>query len=1694
MKKRIVIFLCLLMTLTIGIPAIKNTTNSLNAAEGDTYEGEKIIDFDLFERVSDKLGGGQDAYFITADHNVLHKSNIDSGILASNVGEWQIEADVLFDTAGIPLNHVIAISGSSSGGNTPNGIALRDDNKLYVWGYNSAGQFGNGTTSTGYSRNAIMVDPGIPNIKSVLSTVMANYIVTESGDVYASGDNTNGALGNGTTTSSSTFTKVNIENVEKLTGNYTGASLFALKKDGTVFSWGCFATDGHEVFQKVTTPIQLYAEENQTDLLTNIVDIDNRNDVFSVGGNSSSSGKPIITMLQYDGSNMTVYTCGPHYGPNGVGNAYGAVKHGTVAVPKKPTSINYYAYIGPNGSSVILANDKQYNFEWTIDEIFSDFSVTNLNDFYKTFYNFFDSVPLTPPYTIKKLIPVCGVRLGLLEDGRTTINGGILKIQLPLKLIGQKLADNSIYGTGERYNNDVRINTIVPSGQAATCKVQDPLGSTETECTDFINSQVDITLGNDRIYRKYIFTNSTRNITEEFIVDLYKGTPKLNGYNSSVTNKIKTTDTVSWTVPSNQSSWNSYSATITDALGKTTDFASGSTMQVGSYTLVLKDAYGNSQEYKFEVTDKPTPTAVFTPNSTNLVYRDAYTVVNGTIGTLALQYPAGEETSNIASISVSGADSSKFSIDNSGALKVKGSNLNAGTYNITISGTDGNNMPFNKDVSIVVGKANQDNYQITNDANYSFRANQEIAITTSGNESGGSETFTIISGTAAQISSGNKFKILNSGNFTLQATVAGNTNYNDKTVTKTITISELPMQSPAISINSSDSMMYGDTYRPTSSGGQGSGAVSWSIESDNGTGAVLSGGTIKVTGVGSFTLKVTKAGDSNVQSSSDSKVITVNRRKTTVKPKTVTKLAGEVFKPNGVAYNPSLLAGDSVGTPNITSKYPNDQAAGMYSDGIQVSGLSNPNYEFVYEDGTLIINSNALPNNGSGYYKVIGTKGKNNWYVSDVKISTTGKDGYDLISEDGISFQSQPLTYTNDGDQNVTFYLKNSTTGIIAKGINISFKIDQTAPSVPTLTMQEINTSTFATFINTLSFGNWMKQGAEVTMLSSDDTSGIDHYEYSETSKSGTVSKTSLSGIVTYQKDVELTIKAKACDKAGNCSEESSGDALMIDRKAPTINGVKDQAVYKYYYLPRFVTVSDDGSGLAYAEYTKDGVMAGTLQDNVSERIDGVGEYTIQATDNAGNEDTLTFEIVPLPDIDDIDGSDESKEIIDQVQEEYNEIKNKIDDTEKTDIKDWIKDALDKWNDSRKKVVETDDKSAKVEGEGDTNFDPRTELIVDEISENDIPKLPKKPLVVYDVYLRKGTTRIQPDGSIKVYLPLVEASAPDGEAMGGARIGGEPIVYQIDTNNKVTQLSVQKEGSFVTFITDHLVKYAISDETQEDNENNNCVVSGDGILNTGDDVCGLPNDKGDQPEKQPDGSVNVPDGGKVEFPNGIEIDTPDGAIIHPDGSVTLPDGTEYDPDGNIKDKDKDPDKDKDKCPLEGKDINVDTDGDGKPDLNVDLDGDCVADLNIDTNFDNVPDVDIDTDGDGKPDINVDTDHDGKADLNIAIIKRWIPKKDCVVNGFAYDTSDGFTPYLNVDDDGDGKPDRNIDDNGDGIPDRNIDEDWFDKYGDTVNGYQPNTNVGGASTGDDTKWTIWWILLILTSATMAYSQYRKRTQS
>lgn len=128
--------------------------------------------------------------------------------------------------------------------------------------------------------------------------------------------------------------------------------------------------------------------------------------------------------------------------------------------------------------------------------------------------------------------------------------------------------------------------------------------------------------------------------------------------------------------------------------------------------------------------------------------------------------------------------------------------------------------------------------------------------------------------------------------------------------------------------------------------------------------------------------------------------------------------------------------------------------------------------------------------------------------------------------------------------------------------------------------------------------------------------------------------------------------------------------------------------------------------------------------------------------------------------------------------------------------------------------------------------------------------------------------------------------------------------------------------------------------------------------------------------------------------------------------------------------------------TEKKDINIDTDGDGKPDLNVDLNSDGICDINCDTNHDGKPDINIDYNKDLKAHFNLDLDGDGIPETNLINQnnKNGLAcslKGECDLN---CDTNDDNHPDINVDLDGDGKPDINIDTDCDGKPNLNLDTD------------------------------------------------------
>jgi uncharacterized delta-60 repeat protein len=127
------------------------------------------------------------------------------------------------------ITGIVSISGGWA-----HSIALKSDGTVWSWGYNNAGQLGNGTNTNSYFPIQIS---SLTGITAIVAGYYHSLALKNDGTVWAWGNNSFGQLGNGTTTAS---------NVPVLVSSLTGITTIAagedyslaLKNDGTVRTWG----------------------------------------------------------------------------------------------------------------------------------------------------------------------------------------------------------------------------------------------------------------------------------------------------------------------------------------------------------------------------------------------------------------------------------------------------------------------------------------------------------------------------------------------------------------------------------------------------------------------------------------------------------------------------------------------------------------------------------------------------------------------------------------------------------------------------------------------------------------------------------------------------------------------------------------------------------------------------------------------------------------------------------------------------------------------------------------------------------------------------------------------------------------------------------------------------------------------------------------------------------------------------------------------------------------------------------------------------------------------------------------------------------------------------------------------------------------------------------------------------------------
>ena len=340
-----------------------------------------------------------------------------------------------------------------------------------------------------------------------------------------------------------------------------------------------------------------------------------------------------------------------------------------------------------------------------------------------------------------------------------------------------------------------------------------------------------------------------------------------------------------------------------------------------------------------------------------------------------------------------------------------------------------------------------------------------------------------------------------------------------------------------------------------------------------------------------------------------------------------------------VSFTAFTLSGDSVTVGNYTLTQP--------------SGITANIVEYVADGSEYGVNSN-------------------DWLNKDFII--TAKEGYKLSLTDTANGEwVDSLTASDEtGNGKLTFFVKNTETGVISAAVTENYKIDKTAPTGEV----KLNERTaFQKFINTITFGLFFKDDVHVKLTATDEASGVKSVMYFKSDR--ILTDEEVRAITDWTDNSDFDIEAKDMDKfviyvriednAGNVTLIGS-DGATFDTTAPEIVGIENG---KTYYVTKKVAIDD--------ENPESVTLNGEPVEGVFTLVgDKDATYVIRAVDKAGNVTEYTVYMKPISSITDaiaaitdenVKSSD--AEMISTVERQILDIAEAFDDGESTD---------DEWN------------------------------------------------------------------------------------------------------------------------------------------------------------------------------------------------------------------------------------------------------------------------------------------------------------------------------------------------------------------------------------------------------------------------------
>lgn len=373
----------------------------------------------------------------------------------------------------------------------------------------------------------------------------------------------------------------------------------------------------------------------------------------------------------------------------------------------------------------------------------------------------------------------------------------------------------------------------------------------------------------------------------------------------------------------------------------------------------------------------------------------------------------------------------------------------------------------------------------------------------------------------------------------------------------------------------------------------------------------------------------------------------------------------KIGKDIAISFTAFTLSGDSVTVGNYTLTQP--------------SGITANIVEYVATGDEYSVNSN-------------------DWINKDFVI--TAKAGYALSLTDTANGEwSNTLSAAGEtGKGRLTFYVKNTATGVISAAVTENYKIDKTAPTGEV----KLNERTaFQKFINTITFGLFFKDDVNVKLTAKDEASGVKSVMYFKYDR--ILTDEEVRAITDWTDNSDFDIEAKDMDKfviyvriednAGNVTLIGS-DGATFDTTAPEIVGVEND---KTYYVTKKIAIDDEN----LASVTLNGE---TVEDVFTLVGDKDATYVIRTEDKAGNVTEYTVYMKPISSItdaisaitaDNVKSSD--AETISSVERQILDIAEAFDDGESTED-EWNKltAAAAKCKDLNKRIAEVADEITRL--------------------------------------------------------------------------------------------------------------------------------------------------------------------------------------------------------------------------------------------------------------------------------------------------------------------------------------------------------------------------------------------------------------